>query len=189
MLTQIILITLLRAQSGMSEHGRDLPGIVAYDDVPQIFVPSPQERRACYHLGEACFSPGGSQTSEGMELRAAASPITVLARGAQVAAVGGWHGIEPNQAWQVQFVANLAHRSGNGPIVVAVLDAEDAEAMAAHYALALWDIEMQPSDSLGMRFLLSPELGFRPSHTYLLRMVQGRGTSERILAQGELRLE
>ena len=40
-----------------------------------------------------------------------------------------------------------------------------------------------------MRFLLSPEQGFQPSHTYRLRVVQGQGKSEKILAEGEFHLE
>jgi hypothetical protein len=40
-----------------------------------------------------------------------------------------------------------------------------------------------------VRFLLSPEDGFEPSHTYLLRVVQTNRKSERILAEGVFHLE
>ena len=48
---------------------------------------------------------------------------------------------------------------------------------------------MKPGKDLGMRFLLSPEQGFIPSHDYLLRVVQAQDKSEKILAEGEFHLE
>jgi hypothetical protein len=40
-----------------------------------------------------------------------------------------------------------------------------------------------------MRFVLSPEQGFVPSHSYLLRVIQGQDKSEKILVRGEFHLE
>ena len=40
-----------------------------------------------------------------------------------------------------------------------------------------------------MRFSLSPEQGFVSSHSYQVRVVQGQGKAEKILAEGEFRLE
>jgi len=50
-------------------------------------------------------------------------------------------------------------------------------------------VNMKPGSSLGMRFLITPEQGFRPSHSYVLRVVQGRDKAEKILAEGEFHLE
>ena len=122
-------------------------------------------------------------------MREDAPPITVLSRGAQVAAVGALHKPDPNQPWQVQMVADFLVRSADGPMIVAVMDGESPEAMANYEALVAWDVNMQPGKSLGMRFLLSPAQGFQPSHTYLLRVVQGQGKSSRTLAEGEFHLE
>ena len=189
MLTQIILNSLLRAQSGAQEHAWDVAGIEADDNTPEVFLVSAKQRRECSHPGLVCLAPGGSATSEGVEVREDAPPITVLARGAQVAAVGALQKLAPNQPWQVEMVAELKGRSADVPIVVAVMDGENIEAVAAHEALVVWDVNMQPGASLGMRFLLSPEQGFQPSHSYLLRVVQGQGKSEKILAEGLFHLE
>jgi hypothetical protein len=124
-----------------------------------------------------------------MELREDAPPITVLARGAQVAAVGALQKLAPNQPWQIEMVADFKGRSADSPIIVAIMDGESPEAVENHQALVAWDVNMQPGKSLGMRFLLSPEQGFQPSHSYLLRVVQGQGKSEKILAEGEFHLE
>jgi hypothetical protein len=48
---------------------------------------------------------------------------------------------------------------------------------------------MNPGRDLGMRFVLTPEDGFEPSHTYLVRVVQTNSNSERILAEGDFHLE
>jgi hypothetical protein len=189
MLTQIILIALLRSQSGLQEQAWDIPGIEADDNAPEVFLVSAKQRRECSHPGSVCLSPGGSGTSEGVEMREDASPITVMARGAQVAGVGALHKLLPNQPWRIEMVADFKSRSTDSPIIVAVIDGENPEAVANHQALAVWDVNMQPGKSLGMRFQLSPEQGFAPSHSYLLRVVQGQGKSEKILAEGEFHLE
>jgi hypothetical protein len=189
MLTPIILFSLLRAQTGLEEHASEVPGIEADENTPEVFLVSAKQRRDCARSGSVCLSPGGSATSEGVEVREDGRPLVVLARGAQVAAVGALQMLAPSQPWQVEMVANFQGRSANAPIIVAVMDGESPEALEKHRALVLWDVTMQPGKSLGMRFLLSPERGFQPSHTYLLRVVQGQTKSEKILAEAEFHLE
>lgn len=189
MLTHLILMSLLGAQSGGQGHPWDLTDFHSDPGVPQVFGPSQKQQQECRRSGSVCFAPGGSATSEGVELRVGAPPITVLTRGAQVAAVGAVHGTSPDQPWQVEMVANLARQSTNAPIVVALLDGEDAEAVAHHLAILVWDVHTTPTRHLGLRFLLSPDEGVRSSHSYLLRVVQKQGKSERLLAAGEFHLE
>ncbi|HEY5283859.1 MAG TPA: hypothetical protein VIM14_13790 [Polyangia bacterium] len=189
MLTQIVLFSLLRSQSGLQGQAWDIPAIETDDNTPEVFLVSAKERRDCARPGLVCLSPGGSATSEGVEVREDAPPITVLARGAQVAAVGALPKVALNQPWQVQLLADFKSRSADSPIMVAVMDAESPEALANHEALVMWDVNMKPGNSLGMRFLLSPEQGFQPSHSYVLRVVQGQGKSEELLAEGEFHLE
>jgi hypothetical protein len=189
MLSQLVLITLLQAQSGLPEPSWDIPGVEIDDNIPEVFLVSGKQRRQCSSPGLVCLSPGGSATSEGIELREAAAPITVLARGSQLAAVGAVHKPDPNQPWQVEMVANFKGRSASGPMIVAILDGENPQALEDHQALVVWDVNMKPGSSLGMRFLLTPEQGFRPSHSYVLRVVQGRDKAEKILAEGEFHLE
>jgi hypothetical protein len=189
MLTQIVLIVLLRSQSGLQEPAGDNPGIEVDCNAPDVFLVSAKQTRECSHPGSVCFSPGGSGTSEGVELREEATPITVMARGSQLATVGALQKQLPNQPWQIEMVADFKNRSKDSPITVAILDGESAESEASHEALVVWDVTMQPGKTLGMRFVLSPEEGFQPSHSYMLRVVQGEGKSEKILAQGEFHLE
>lgn len=189
MLIQIVLIALLRSQSGLQEMASDIPGVEDDNNSPEVFLVSAKQGRECSHPGSVCLSPGGSGTSEGVELRDEAPPITVMARGSQVAAVGAIHKLLPNQPWHIEMVADFKGRSTDSPIIVAIIDGENPEAVANHDALVVWDVDMKPGKNLGMRFLLLPEQGFQPSHSYLLRVVQGQGKSEKVLAQGEFHLE
>ena len=149
MLTQIVLISLLRAQSGLQEQAWDVPGIEAEDNTPEVLLVSAKQRRECSRPGAVCLAPGGSATSEGVEVREDAPPIMVLARGAQVAAVGALQELALNQPWQVEMVADFKSRSADGPIIVAVMDGESPEAMANHQALVVWDVNMKPGKNLG----------------------------------------
>jgi hypothetical protein len=189
MLTQFVLIALMQAQSDLPEHYMEVPSIEVDDNAPEVFLVSAAQRRQCSHPGQVCLAPGGSGTSEAVETRKAAAPITVLARGTQIASFGAVHSPDPNQPWQVEMVANFKRRSAAGTIVVAVIDGESQEAMENHEAMVAWDVNMEPGNSLGMRFLLTPEQGFRPSHSYVLRLVQVHDKAEKILASGEFHLE
>jgi len=115
--------------------------------------------------------------------------VTVLARGIQLAAKGGLGAAGADQPWQVEMVARFKARSDHGPIVVAVFDRDDQESIEHKEAKALWTVSMNPGRDLGMRFLLLPEEGFEPSHTYLVRVVQAQGARDQILAEGTVHLE
>src|SRR5512140_1315279 len=164
MLTQLVLFALLRAESGIPEHAGEIPAIDVEENAPQVFAVSATQRKACPRAGAVCLSPGGGGTSEGAELRVGRAPITVLARGTQVAGVGAAHVVDVSQPWDVQMVATFARASQDAPIIVAVLDGEDPLALADHDAMAIWDVDMRPGKILGLRFSLSPEQGFQPSH-------------------------
>ena len=94
-----------------------------------------------------------------------------------------------DQPWQVEMVSRFWAASKPVPIIVAVFDTADPESIARKEAKILWDVNMNPGRELGMRFLLAPEDGFEPSHTYLVRVVQAKSKWERILAEGIFHLE
>jgi hypothetical protein len=61
--------------------------------------------------------------------------------------------------------------------------------MARKEAVAVWEVANgSPAKDLGMRFVFSAEDGFQAKHSYLLRVVQGMGENERILAEGNFEL-
>jgi hypothetical protein len=189
MTAQLALMTLLFAPSTSMLESTQLPAVEASDNTPTVFLVSGQKRRSCPGIGAVCVAPGGSATMLGSEVTPSGPPLTVLARGTQVAAKGSLGKASSDQPWQVEMVAKFRALSDHTPVIVAIFDTADPESLAHKEAKILWTVNMNPGRELGMRFLLSPEDGFEPSHTYLLRVVQTKSTSERILAEGVFHLE
>jgi hypothetical protein len=189
MFAQVILMALAQAEVPSMLESWEVPGFEVVDETPQVFLISRDQKRDCPQLGSVCVVPGGSATILGVEISEDRPPVTVLARGTQVAAKAGLAAAVADQPWQVEMVARFKERSDSGPIIVAVFDRDDQESIAHKEAKVLWNVSMNPGRDLGMRFLLSPEDGFEPSHTYLLRVVQVQGVRDRVLAEGIVHLE
>jgi hypothetical protein len=188
MFAQVILMTLAQAEMPSMLESWEVPSFEVVNDTPQVFLVDP-EKSDCSKRGSVCLSPGGSSTVVGVEVSEDRPAVTVLARGAQVAAKGGLGTAAPDQPWQVEMVARFKARSESGPIIVAVFDRDDPESIAHKEAKVLWTVSMSPGRALGMRFLLSPEDGFEVSHTYLVQVVQVQGVRDRVLAEGDVHLE
>jgi hypothetical protein len=191
MLAQVFLMALAQPEVPSMLEAWEVPSVEVTDatPTPEVFLVSHLQKRECPEFGSVCVSPGGSATILGVEVSEDRPAVTVLARGTQVAATGGLGTAEAEQAWQVEMVARFRARSDPGPIIVAVFDRDDPESIARKEAKVLWNVSMNPGRDLGMRFLLSPEDGFEPSHTYLLRVVQVQGPRDRVLAEGTFHLE
>jgi hypothetical protein len=188
MLAQFIMMTLAQADVPSMLESWDIPSFEVVDETPKVFLVSRDQKRDCPQLGAVCVA-GGSATIVGVEFSQDQPPVTVLARGTQVAAKAGLGTAGSDQAWQVEMVARFKARSNSGPIIVAVFDRNDPESIARKEAKAFWNVTMNPGHDLGMRFLLSPDDGFEPSHTYLVRVVQTQGVRDRVLAEGNVHLE
>jgi hypothetical protein len=189
MLAQFFLMTLAQAEVPSMLESWEVPSVEVLDETPQVFLISREQKRECPQLGAVCVAPGGSATIVGVEVSENQPAVTVLARGTQVAAKGGLGTAGIDQAWQVEMVARFRARSSSGPIIVAVFDRDDPESIVNKEAKVFWNVSMNPGRNLGMRFLLSPEDGFEPSHTYLVRVVQTQGVRDRVLAEGNVHLE
>jgi hypothetical protein len=189
MVAQLMLLALFQADSPAVFEPWEVPGVQVVDDTPEVFLVTREHRRDCPKLGSVCMSPGGSATLVGVEVSDSRPAVTVLARGAQVAAKGGVGIGAAEQPWQAEMVARFKSKSEQGPIIVALFDRDDQESILANEAKAIWTVNMEPGRDLGMRFLLSPADGFEPSHTYLVRVVQEIGQTVHDLADGEVHLE
>jgi hypothetical protein len=189
MLAQVFLMTLAQAEMPSMLESWEFPSFEVLDETPQVFLVSREQKRECPQRGAVCVAAGGSGTIVGVEVSENQPAVTVLARGTQVAAKGSLGAAGNNQPWQVEMVARFRARSSNGPIIVAVFDRGDPESIAQNEAKVFWNVSMSPGRDLGMRFLLSPDDGFEPSHTYLVRVVQTQGVRDRVLAEGNVHLE
>ncbi len=189
MVPQLLMAALVSATPASLPESPEIPSVFGVDNTPTVFLLSPAQRRACHSRGAVCVAPGGSATMIGTELAASGPALTVLARGAQLAAKGHLGSPASEQPWQVEMVARFKAPSEPLPVLVAIFDRDDRAGIARKEAKVLWTINMRPGHELGMRFLLLPEDGFAPSHTYLARVVQVKAKSERVLAEGVFHLE
>jgi hypothetical protein len=189
MLAEVFLMTLAQAEVPSMLESWEVPSFEVVDEAPQVFLVSPEQKRDCPQRGSVCVASGGSATIVGVETAKDQPAVTVLARGAQLASKGGFNSAGPKQPWQVEMVARFGARSNSGPIIVGVFDRDDPESVARKEAKVFWNVSMNPGRDLGMRFLLSPDDGFEPSHTYVVRVVQTQGLRDRVLAEGNVHLE
>ena len=189
MLAQVVLMTLAQAEVPSIMESWEVPSFEVLDQAAQVFLISREQKRECRQLGSVCVAPGGSTTLVGVETYEHEPAVTVLARGTQVAAKGGLGSAGESQPWQVEMVARFKARSNSGPIIVGVFDRDDPESIVRREPKAFWNVSMNPGRDLGMRFLLSPDDGFEPSHTYVVRVVQTQGLRDRVLAEGNVHLE
>jgi hypothetical protein len=167
------------------------PAIRSVEDentAPEVFLVPRAERAKCTRPGTICAFSGGTSTLAGVQRSDDGGAVTVLARGSRVASATGVSEPEAGQAWQVRLVANFERRSAGQPIIVAVFDRANATAIAQKNPQLIWDVTTAPVRYLGLRALFRPGSGFERSHTYLVRVVQ-LGPKERVLAEGEVRLE
>ena len=189
MFAQIALLALVQTETSPMLQPWEVPSIDVVDDTPQVFVVSRTQKRECPELGMVCVAPGGSGTVLGVEVADGRGPVTVLARGTQVAARQGLGQAAAEQPWQAELVARFSGRSQNAPVLVAIFDRDDQESIIENTPMILWSVNMEPGRELGLRLSLSPEDGFVPSRTYMVRVVQVVDGRVRSLAEGDVHLE
>lgn len=170
----------------------DEPGLSSVEDMsvqPEVFLVSSQRGKECPRLGKVCLFGNGGGTIAGFDVNPTVGIVTTLARGTQVAAISPMDQVPEADAWHVEMIARLRARTASAPIIVAMMDYADPDGMERKEATAVWRVDSPPVKDLGMRFVFSAENGFQPRHTYLVRLVQGVGANEKVLAEGNFLLE
>ena len=170
-----------------ADKQRQLPSIEDLSAHPEVFLVSDQRKMDCARIGTVCLFGNGGGTIAGIDVNPTVGIVT------QVAAIGGSHpgpADDADDTWRVEMVARLRTRTTPAePVIVAVMDYADPDGMAKKEATAVWQVDGARAKDLGLRFLFSTEDGFLPRHTYLVRLVQGVGANEKILAEGNFLLE
>jgi hypothetical protein len=157
--------------------------------VPELFVVSSQRKKECGRVPSVCVYADGGGTVAGIDMDATLGAVTTLARGTQVAGLAKENKVPEATTWHAEIVARFRTRTSDAPVVVAVMDYADPEGIARKEATAVWQLTSPETKDFGMRLVLLAEDGFQPYHTYLVRIVQGTGASEKILAEGSVLLE
>jgi hypothetical protein len=183
-LESLLAVPASQAQDGDSE----LASVEDLSVQPELFLVSKQPR-VCVRSGTVCLFADGGGTVAGVDVNPTVGIVTTLAQGTQVATLSKTDKVPNADAWHVEMIARFRKRTTAEPIIVAILDYTDPEGMARKEATAVWQIDSSPVKDLGMRLVLLAEDGFRARHTYLVRMVQGIGADEKVLAEGNFLLE
>lgn len=170
------------------DDSTSLPSVEDTNYQPEVFSVSKTRSKDCARVGKACFF-GRGDTLAGFNVDPTVGIVTTLAHGTKLASLYDMRPTGEPAFWQAELVARLKSRTTAEPIIVAILDYADPEGMARKEATAVWQVTSSPVQDLGMRFVFSSDNGFQSNHTYLLRVVQGVGAKERILAEGNFLLE
>jgi hypothetical protein len=182
-------VILAVAQPMASAADDKLDSVEDLTSVPEVFLVSNQRKSDCAHIPGICLFADGGGTVAGADVEPTLGPVTTLARGTQVAGLAKGEKVPEAKAWHVELVARFRTRTADAPIMVAVMDRADPEGIARKEATAVWQLTSPPTKDLGMRLAFSADDGFQPQHTYLVRIVQGIGASEKTLAEGNVLLE
>jgi hypothetical protein len=173
-----------------ADEQREIPSVEDLSAKPEVFLVSDQRKKDCVRVGSVCFYGNGGGTIAGIDVNPTVGIVTTLARGTQEAAVDRTDVAPAVDTWHVEMLARFRSRStAEEPIIVAVMDYADPDSIARKEATAVWQIDGARAKDLGLRFVFSAQDGFLPRHTYLVRLVQGVGASEKILAEGNFLLE
>jgi hypothetical protein len=176
--------------TALADNGEsELASVEDLSAQPEVFLVSNQHKKDCARVGTVCLFSNGGGTVVGVDVNPTVGIVTTLARGTQFATLSKTDRVPDADTWYVEMIARFRTRTSADPIIVAVMDYSDPEGMDRKEATAVWRIEGSLTKDLGMRLAFSAEDGFQARHTYLVRMVQGVGADERVLAEGNFLLE
>lgn len=92
--------------------------------------------------------------------------------------------------WSLELGASLRRPAQSGALVFVFTDPEDPEqSPESHVVTAAYSIPITARTRIAARLNLTADEGFRPGHTYLLRLMQVQQGAETELAAGEIRLQ
>ena len=140
----------------------------------------------CPNHGGLCLSPGADSTLADAPASAVPAFSRVIAR--QPAERHGIGYIDDLPPWTLEINASLGRRALAGNAIFLIYDGENRKAQLTHEVTAAWQERVPAGDRLAARLTLSPEDGFRPNHTYLIRIVQLIHGKELLLSEGLVRL-
>jgi hypothetical protein len=95
---------------------------------------------------------------------------------------------DQSQPWSIDLTANLKRAAWAGNALFIFFDLEDPQAVENRQFTALYQTIIKAGPKMAAHLQLAPEEGFRPSHSYRLRIVQLIGGKEIVLAEGDVSL-
>jgi hypothetical protein len=185
----------------------DLPDIVHAEQVPlTILDPAtaticPQKPGLCINAGSrstiTVASQSGAAAAAGTADKQSKSAIVIprFSRAASVAATDGATTQNASTAspsegspWTLEITGTLKHAAWAGNALFLFFDLEDPAALENRQFTALYQAPVKAGAKVAARVSLAPEDGFRPGHTYRVRIVQLINSKEIVLAESDVSL-
>jgi hypothetical protein len=185
----------------------DLPDIVHAEEAP-LTILDPANATPCAQKPGLCINAGSRSTiavaASGIVAAAAGTAdkqsksaivIPRFSRAASVAATDGSatqtaSATTPSEGspWTLEITGTLKRPAWAGNALFLFFDLEDAASLENRQFTALYQAPVKAGPKVAARVSLSPEDGFRPGHTYRVRVVQLINGKEIVLAESDVSL-
>jgi hypothetical protein len=185
----------------------DLPDVTHAESAP-LTILDPATATPCPVKPGLCIVAGSRSTisvASSPVAAAAAGPadkqsksaivIPRFSRAASVAATDGAatqtaSATAPSEGmpWTVEITGTLKRPAWAGNALFLFFDLEDAAALENRQFTALYQAPVKAGAKVAARVSLAPEDGFRPGHTYRVRIVQLINGKEMVLAESDVSL-
>ena len=165
---------------------------------PATATPCPQKPGLCINAGArstitVASAPVAAAAGPADKQSKAAIVVPRFSRAASVAASDGTQTAaattpSENDPWTLEISGTLKRAAWAGNALFLFFDLEDANAIENRQFTALFQAPLKAGPKLGARVVLSPEDGFRPGHTYRVRVVQLINGKEIVLGESDVSL-
>lgn len=186
----------------------DLPDILHAEQTPLTILdpatstPCPQKPGLCINAGSrstiaVASSPMATAAGAGPADKQSKAGIAVprFSRAASVAATDGSttqnvSATTPSDAapWTLEITGTLKRAAWAGNALFLFFDLEDPASLENRQFTALYQAPVKAGAKVAARVSLAPEDGFRPGHTYRVRVVQLINGKEIVLAESDVSL-
>jgi hypothetical protein len=164
--------------------GTDRVGIEIVEPPP---VHCPMKYGICLTAG-ALATVDAAAATESVSLHPVAASPPRFTRLAALAPHGSGDHVDDSVPWIVLMNASLRHPALAGNAIFLIYDSDNPKALSEHEVTAAWQVRVPAGDRISARLTLSPLGGFRPGHSYHIRVAQIIRGREVVLADGSIRL-
>jgi hypothetical protein len=165
---------------------------------PAAATPCPQKPGLCINAGArstiaVASAPLAAAAGTADKQSKAAIVVPRFSRAASIAASDGTQNVSattpPDDApWTLEVTGTLKRPAWAGNALFIFFDLEDPDAIENRQFTALFQAPLKAGPKVAARVSLSPEDGFRPGHTYRVRIVQLIGGKEIVLGESDVSL-
>lgn len=166
----------------------------AYDDqrievLDSATVPCPQRGAMCLRAGDSSTQSVASSAAATLAGHPGGNDAPRFTRSVTRVGRNNVAFTDDSVPWTIELDTTLRRQAMAGNAMFALYDTEDPKALAAREVTALWQAPIRAGNQIAARLVLSPDDGFRPNHTYRIRIMQLVGGKEILLAEGDVRLQ